>query len=194
MLTQEFSNMKKYFLLLFIIVSISCLTAQSVHFGTEVQRYPAGAQFMLTSEFGWQMKNTIHAKIGYNLARRKDFSPYNDLENGGGWGATLGYRRYFNSDFRGFYLGARSDLWGLTIDWEDDLETANPRSGTTNITVLQPTGEIGYLYQFTTIPLAIGLNVSAGWEINIRTEGEQVGEGAIGLLGLRIRYRLLEQN
>ncbi len=160
------------------------------HLGIEMQWYPAGYQFMATSEMSLSSKDALHGKIGYNMAHRQGFSPYNDLENGGGLGFTLGYHRYFKDGFKGLYIGGRVDFWWLTIDWEDDLASANPRMGTTKITVFQPTGELGYMYQLADTPWAIGINVSVGWEVNIKTEGDPVGEGAIGLLGVRGRYLL----
>jgi hypothetical protein len=184
-------RMKKITLLLTILVFCFGQKAQSqdndFHIGIETQWYPAGFQFMATTEYSLSSKDALHLKLGYNLARRQDFSPYNELENGGGWGATLGYRHYFREDVKGFYLGARFDIWSLTIDWEDDNAT---RMGTTDIIVFQPTFEIGYLYQFTDTPFAIGANLSNGYEINIQTKGEAVGEGFITLLGIRLRYEL----
>lgn len=190
---------KKYYLQVVIItfglfIINHCAKAQSAldaplyHIGIEVQWYPAGYQFMLTGEWGFTQRDAIHAKLGYNLARRQDFSPYNDQENGGGWGFTTGYRHYFQDQCRGLYVGGRMDWWWLTIDWEDDLETANPTAGSTDIVVFQPTGEVGYLYQQPNSPWAVGVNAAAGWEINVLTDGEEVGQGAIGLLGARLRY------
>ncbi len=186
--------MKKITLLLLISFTFQWQESQAQDFnnlyniGIELQWYPAGYQLMLTTELGFTPKDAIQAKVGYNIARRQDFSPYNDLENGGGWGFTLGYRRYWNENIRGLYGGVRMDMWWLTIDWEDGLETANPTSGTTKITVFQPTAELGYMYQFTDSPFSVGLNAAAGYEINIVTNGEDVGQGAIGLFGARMRY------
>ena len=182
--------MKKGFLVLLLTFCSIILVNAQIGTGIEIQWYPAGYQFMVTGEYGISDNHAIQAKVGYNLARRKDFSPYNDLENGGGLGATLGYRYYFGERNSGLYLGVRADIWALTIDWEDADQT--PNSGTTDITVFQPTGEVGYMYAFEESPLAIGINAGAGYEINVVTKGEAVGEGAIGLLGIRMRYRISE--
>lgn len=180
--------MKKGFLVLVLAFSSIVFVNAQISPGIEIQWYPAGYQFMLTGEYSIGDAHTIQAKFGYNLARRKDFSLYNDLENGGGLGGTLGYRYYFGEENSGLYLGVRTDLWALTIDWEDADQM--PNAGTTDIIVLQPTGEVGYIYNFKESPLAIGINVAAGYEINVVTKGEAVGEGAIGLLGVIMRYRL----
>lgn len=180
-----------FFLLFFQIHFIQAQDSDNLyHLGVEIQWYPAGFQCMATGTMSLSTRDIFESKIGYNLAHRQGFSKYNEVENGGGLGFTLGYRRYLSDDFKGFYVGGRIDLWWLTIDWEDDLETALPRKGTTKITVFQPTGEIGYMYQVPNYPWAFGVNVSAGWEINIKTKGDPVGQGAIGLLGIKMRYLL----
>ena len=183
--------MNKYLILLAaLFISIFQVKSQNyTHLELETQWYPAGYEFMVSGEYGVTANDAFHLKLGYNLARRKNFSPYNDFENGGGIGATLGYRRYFTGNSNsGLYIGVRTDIWSLSIDWED--ADATPNAGTTKIVVLQPTGEIGYLYQFPESPIAIGLNAAAGWEVNIVTKGEEVGEGRMGLLGFRLRYSL----
>lgn len=184
--------MKKSLILIISIFVFSLTQAQNTTgIGAEIQWYPAGYQFMATGEFGFKDHHAIQAKFGYNLARRQDFSPFNNSENGGGIGGTLGYRYYFGKMTTGFYLGARVDLWGLTIDWEDPKDASiTQQSGTTEITVLQPTAEIGYMYAFKDSPLAIGVNAAGGWEINVVTNGLPVGEGRISLLGVRLRYTL----
>ena len=183
--------MKKILLLLVILSACSTMKGQSFPFysvGAEIQWYPAGFQFMITGEYALASHHALQGKLGYNLARRQDFSPFNDLENGGGFGVTLGYRYYFSDENKGVFAGVNTDLWKLTIDWEDADDLA--KTGTTNILVLQPTGEAGYMYAFKDSPLSIDIHLAAGYEINIVTEGAAVGEGAIILLGARIKYML----
>ena len=183
--------MKKVLLVIWFaccFVIVNAQDASSFNMGVEVQWYPAGYQFMLAGEYDFNAHHAVQARLGYNLARRKDFSPYNDLENGGGLGFTLGYRYYLGEKNNGLFLGARTDLWALTIDWEDADQV--PNAGTTKITVLQPTAEVGYMHTFEESPLAIGVNAAAGYEVNVVTKGEAVGEGAIGLFGVMMRYKL----
>ena len=52
--------------------------------------------------------------------------------------------------------------------------------GETDIWVLQPTVRAGYRLMST-----LDLSASLGAEINVSTDGEPVGEGAILLVGLR---------
>ena len=182
--------MKKGFLVSLFTCCFVILANAQTSTGIEIQRYPAGYQFMLTGEYGINTSHAIQVRFGYNMAKRKDFSPYNDFEDGGGLGATLGYRYYFGAENNGLYLGARTDFWNLTIDWEDESET--PNAGTTKTIVFQPTGEVGYMHAFKESPLALGVNAAAGYEVNVVTKGEAVGEGAIGLFGIMMRYKLSE--
>ena len=76
-------------------------------------------------------------------------------------------------------------MWFLQIDWRDDVGN---RSGTTDITVLQPTAQGGYRWLFGD-NLTFAATAALGAEINIRTDGEAVGEGAILLIGLELGYR-----
>ena len=80
----------------------------------------------------------------------------------------------------GWVIGARIDFWDLKVDWKD----RNPnRSGSTDTLVIQPTIEGGYRWDMGggwRAQLLAGL----GAEINTGVEGEDVGEGAIMLVGL----------
>ena len=82
--------------------------------------------------------------MGYNLVDHKDFG-VQESDKGGGFGLTLGYRYYFKSNKRKWFLGARSDVWFNEIDWFDNRED-EMRAGVTNIVVLQPTAIIGYRF------------------------------------------------
>ena len=65
----------------------------------------------------------------------------------------------------------------------------NEISGNTDIIVIQPTLEVGYLFLPFDSNLHISPTVSFGYEVNVRTRGEPVGEGAILLLGFQIGKR-----
>ena len=85
------------------------------------------------------------------------------------------------------FLGIRSDVWRNNIDWED-RETSGLISGETTVTVLQPTGIVGYTFLFNE-HLILAPTLAIGAEINVVTDGEPVGEGAIFLWGLNALYR-----
>jgi hypothetical protein len=155
--------------------------------GPEYNYYPAGHVVGLQSEYS--PKNNHHsfnARLATNITKRWDFSGLNDDERGIGYGGSLGYRYYLTPQCRGLYLGARTDLWFMQVNWEDSSELIS--SGTTNITVVQPTFEIGYLFHFNSWEL--GTAFVNGTEINVKTEGEPVGEGWITLWQLRISKRI----
>ncbi len=61
-------------------------------------------------------------------------------------------------------------------------------SGTSKVTVLQPTAELGYFFLLDN-GLVLLPTIALGAEINIQTEGEEVGQGAILLLGATIAKR-----
>lgn len=101
-------------------------------------------------------------------------------ESGDGYGIGIEARRFHATTRSAWFSGARVELFKLDIDWKDP----GHRSGNTDITVLQPTGRLGY--RFAKAGLELSGNLGA--EINLRTKGEQVGEGAIVLAGLAYRF------
>lgn len=152
--------------------------------GAQLQAYPAGVipAVSISKSIGHRQFFTLLA--GYNFTERRDFGKH-DNEEGGGPGFGTAWRYYFRNRQGGWYLGARTDVWFLQIDWRDDVGN---RSGTTDITVLQPTAQGGYRWLFGD-NLTFAATAALGAEINIRTDGEAVGEGAILLIGLELGYR-----
>ena len=154
--------------------------------GLEAQQYPTGFLFGLRSEIGLKSHNVIDIRVGYNLLDHKDFG-VQESEKGGGFGFTLGYRYYFNPDNQKWFLGARSDLWFNEVDWFDNRED-EMRSGMTNVVVLQPTAIVGYRFLIKE-HWVITPTLAFGAEINIKTKGEEVGQGAIVLWGVNLGYQ-----
>jgi len=159
--------------------------------GAEVQVYPAGVIAGLHGRSEVGAGEFVTARVAANVTDRRDFGERDD-EEGAGWGAGLGYRRYIDRTIdgtansgSGWLWGARVDVWDLEIDWIDDPGGAGETRGTTDLVVLQPTLEVGY-----------GFDLSSGWrgevvlglgaEINLEEDGREVGEGAIGLLGITL--------
>jgi hypothetical protein len=152
-------------------------------FGVDVQAYPAGAIVAVETRRPVSERGELGLRAGYNLTQRGDFGEHDD-EDGGGPGVGVGYRHLFaprGTD--GWLTGARVDLWSLDIDWEDDPSGSAPagREGSTDVLVLQPTAELGYGWWLGRGRVELVLAVGA--EINVDTDGEDVGEGAIALLG-----------
>ena len=156
--------------------------------GPEVQVYPAG--FMTLGRVDWKLSEqfTFNARVGYNFARRQDFGEH-DNEEGGGPGIVLGARRYFKSKYQGLFVGGRVDLWRMEIDWRDEVLSGPARIGSTDITVLQPVAEVGYTFELADGKWTLSPTAAAGVEVNISTDGEDVGEGGIWLGSLNLSYR-----
>jgi hypothetical protein len=149
----------------------------------EFQAYPTGLIPGIRLEKNFGGKNAAHLRLGYQAIDHRDLGKQDD-ETGQGWGFSLGYHRYFKPSYQGFFLGARNDIWFNRIDWANNDGT----SGQTDITVLQPTAQAGWLFllgkKFLLCP-----TLSFGYEINVKTEGEPTGEGAILLLGINLGHR-----
>ncbi len=189
------------FPLTFLLGQNDDLDKRPIELSFEYQMYPAGMMPGLKVEagLGKYYKSSLEARIAYNRARRHGWGEHGD-ERGGGWGGSFGYKYYILKPMKGLYIGVRSDVWRLTIDYRDigeDMiyDTADDSDfGQSKIWILQPTASVGYKFLFrvgnekkTTIFLTP--QVAAGWEYNVKTEGEAVGQGAIGLWGLDIGVR-----
>lgn len=178
------------FALFFIPTS---LFAQS-SFSVEAQVYPAGIIPGIRFDYSLGNNSYLTSRIGYNLADRKDYGK-NDNEEGDGLGFSIGYAR---TNFLATNLTAhlRADLWFMDIDWEQkgliicDFDTCPNAvaTGTTEITVLQPTFGLEYNIAFSK-NLFLKPSFSFGYEINVKTKGREVGEGAILLGGLSFGYQ-----
>ena len=150
--------------------------------GLGFQLYPTGA--IPSVEFGYSLneKEQIHTRVGYNIVRHRDLGEHED-ERGGGFGGSFGYRYHFKAMTNSFFVGAKSDIWWNEVDWKDDIGQTTERRGSTNVTVLQPTAELGYALPIGQKRARLLLSLALGAEINVRTEGAEVGQGAILLIG-----------
>ena len=154
--------------------------------GLAVQGYPAGVILNGHMSYYFRDNQVGTLYIGYNLTNRRDWGEHDD-ERGGGAGAGLAWRLFFNGNGKesGWFTGVRTDIWFLTIDWEEDTG----QEGETEVSVLQPTAQIGYSFSPTDSRLVFDVSASLGAEFNILTRGEDVGQGAIFLLGISGGYR-----
>ena len=161
--------------------------AQSAHaepavwLGAEVRGYPAGVIPALYGEVPLTDHGLLTFDLAANLTDRQDFGEH-DEEDGSGFGGGVGYRYYFGQRLDRWFLGARVDLWSLSIDWQDP-----GTSGNTDVLVLQPTVEGGYGFRLGD-RWRLNVFAAGGAEINVDTEGEDVGDGAIGILGVSCVY------
>ncbi len=171
-------------LLTVLLPTIACQSASFSGAGLDVQGYPAGV--ITTARADWEVspRRTVSVHAGYNATDRQDFGEHDD-ETGGGPGLGVSGRHYFGEEHAGWFAGGRLDLWLLDIDWEDDSPS---RAGSSDAVVLQPTVQGGYRWDFGDGDWSLDLYGAAGAEINLDTDGEDVGEGAIGLLGVALTY------
>jgi hypothetical protein len=145
--------------------------------GGEIQGYSQGITGGLHVAYNATLHHSIQFRVGYNKINSK-LGNLHDSEQGGGPGMGLGYRYYFLLRPHGLFLGVRSDIWRLSIDWKTGVN-----SGTSKTWTLQPAFEMGYMF-LVNDQVFITPSVSAGYISHLQTEGEKVGEGFIALAGL----------
>ncbi len=153
--------------------------------GFTVQAYPAGVNATLHGAIPLGIRDVVRAYTGLNLTDRRDWGAH-ESERGGGPGAGVAWRHYFGTGHGGFHVGPRVDVWLLAIDWEDDGGT---RAGSTSLVVVQPTAQAGYTWRLGGGRYALAATAAFGAEVNVITDGEDVGQGAILLVGVSFSRR-----
>jgi len=184
--TGDMRHMRPTLLVLLLGVS-TVLHAQRAEssraLGLELSAYPAGvisvARLTVPIASTWSMEATA----GLNITNRGDYGEH-DNEEGEGPGAGIGIR-WSEREPSAWFLGARVEVWRLTIDWRDDPAL----TGETEVTVLQPTLRGGHGWNLGAGRFRFEVGGALGVEINASTTGEPVGEGAIVLGGLALLYR-----
>ena len=150
-----------------------------------------GAEFLSSSKghtatlhlaYNFPVHHALLLRAGYNSSKWKATGKH-DNEEGNGPGASLGYRYYFLVRPHGFFLGARADVWRLTIDWRQGATT-----GKSKIWTLQPTAEIGYMILINDM-FFISPTICGGVQTNIKTDGQEVGDGFIPQFGLSVGWK-----
>jgi len=173
--------MKKIFSIVFFLqITFFAVGQVSLDIGLEFQAYPTGILPGIRLEKNFAERHAIHLRVGANIFDHRNLGKH-FTEKGSGSGFSVGYKRYFQPSHERWFVGVRSDIWFNKVDWTKDVALP-PLSGTTTITVIQPTLETGFTFvknQFYLSP-----NLAFGFEINTNTVGEATGEGAIVLLGL----------
>jgi hypothetical protein len=184
----------KYNLLIVVLFSLLSKTGSSqinekgkYSLGFGVQAYPAGIMPTFDLSVNHSTKWTSIYRLGLNIVDRQDFSSYNTTEVGSGFGGSYGIRYFFKEE-KGIYAGLWTDLWYLDLEWTDS-DKGTPEAGNTQIFVVQPWLELGYLWTFSENRQHFGIGAGFGREINIITTGDEVEQGAIGSLKLNWGYR-----
>ena len=164
------------FLIPGFILALSTLSAQAGALGPELRAYPAGLIPGLRGEISLGETDILLLHAGYNASDRHDWGEHAD-ESGGGGGLGLGWLHQLGSTSGNWVLGARVDYWQLKIDWKD-----SGLSGRSDVDVLQPAA-VG-AYRWNSGRWRFESSLSIGREINLSTDGEDVGQGWILLAGL----------
>jgi hypothetical protein len=159
--------------LIFVMASAS---AQAGSVGAELRIYPAGLIPAVRAEAP-VADGILLGQVGYNATDRRDWGEHED-ESGGGLGMGAGWLRPVS---KGWHLGVRLDSWWMQIDWEDP-----GRRGSSDVWVLQPTAVVAW--RRPSERWTWELSAALGGEFNVSTDGEDVGEGWILLLGVGGQY------
>ncbi len=181
---------KSSFLFLFCVLNL-CLLAQEkpFDFGIEVQVYPTGVIPGLHLQKAISPYSAMNLRLGYQQINHRDLGVH-ESEIGSGFGFTIGYRQYFREGHDGFVLDARNDFWWNTLNWKDNIDSFDELRGQSKIIVAQPTLKGGYSIVFgQKDDYVFTPTIAFGYEINVKTEGSPVGEGAILLLGIELMQR-----
>ncbi len=151
--------------------------------GLEVQAYPTGIIPGIRLEKYLNPSTSVNLRLGYQIINHRDLGIQKN-EEGSGYGVSIAFRRFFELHHKGLSLALRTDLWFNKMDWRSETD-----SGTSNIKVIQPTFMSEYSFGLGS-NFSITPSLSFGWEWNVSTDGEPVGEGAIVLLGCTFALRM----
>lgn len=149
----------------------------------EIRGYPSGA--ILSAGLGRGFGDNWHlaAHGAYNFVDRGNNGEFQN-EDGGGFGFGITADKYFRPGQTGWFVGARAELFFLEIDFRDPGVR-----GQSDTTVFQPTARAGYGWAFAGGKYGLTAGVSLGAEINVATDGPEVGEGAIVLGGIAFTFK-----
>ncbi len=176
----------KHITTIILVIFLTCwrISAFSqTDLSAQIQLYPTGLIPGVKIDHSVGTFSRLSLRLGANLFDHRDLG-VQDMEEGSGFGFSVGYQRYLRDDYSGLHLELKNDVWWNTVDWQ-----TNAFNGTTEIVVLQPTLSLGYT-MFLGYSFFISPSIGFGWEWNVVVSGSPTGEGAIGLLGLSAGIRL----
>ncbi len=138
--------MKKYTLVAFLCISLSFpglaqdnMGYRTFDMGGEYQWSKLSQSTNLQVAFNAETHHSIVLSAGFKTVYRHIDGTHNN-ERGKGLGGSLGYRYYFSVLPQRFFLGARCDLWSMTM-----YRTADPTISI-RMSILQPKLELGYTF------------------------------------------------
>ena len=171
-----------FLIFLFISFSGKKVMAQA-SYGIFVQAYPTGIVPGIFLHFPTGKKSIMELRGGYNFLNHGDAGVQLD-EKGGGFGGSLGYHYFFTKVMQRWTIGIRNDIWFNEVNWKKELSTGVIVDGKSDIVVIQPTLTGGYTFDLG--PLRLNPNLAFGYEVNVVTKYQEVGQGAIILLGIEL--------
>lgn len=151
--------------------------------GAQFQYHYYGTVTSLHAAFNSRMHHSLLVQFGYIKADRKDKGE-KDEETGSGWGGGLGYRYYFRPHPHKLFIGLKADIYKMKIDWADGILTGQSRTW-----MLQPSLELGYTIVVNDQGFITPF-IASGYQANVKTEGDKVGQGLVPIIGISAGFRL----
>ncbi len=138
----------------------------------------------LQAAFNAKIHHSLVLSVGAKTAYRP-ITGTHDNEKGKGWGGALGYRYYFSVLPKGFYLGARAELWKMGM-----YRTASESLPSVDVLIAQPNAEAGFTGLINDI-FFITAYVRYGKQITLSSPGDKFnyGNGAVTSAGISAGWR-----
>lgn len=182
----------KLFLLIIFVLFLSVGYSQNriISFGLERQQYSTGNISGIRAEFRISDHRTISLRGGKEYYEWSGYS----YERGEGYGGTIGFRYYRNTNFSKLFLGARADIFRINLDWsERDHGMQIPYNS--KIVSFQPSVLAGYVVQIgshfrITPTIALGYQWNLNKEGMYRSKGSKDFDGDVLLFGLNLGFRI----
>lgn len=179
--------MKKLAVILLISFSSSAVSAQMAEIGyntndigAEFQYYKDGQFIGLHLAHNAKLHHSFHAEIGYYIAGDPTSTSYSN-HNNGGLGAGLGYRYYFLLRPRGFFIGAKANLFTYKVATQTLMEYTSK--------IFIPSLETGYMFLVNDM-FFITPSVSFGYKTNLESEFKLDEEKTVALFGISCGFKL----
>jgi len=177
--------------LLFLLLPLSQIAYGQSQVELAMDVYPAG----ILPTVGYAIPVTggvsMRLMLSCNVTNRRDWGRH-DQEDGHGPGIGAELPLFPATDGRGLFFGPRIQLFRMVINWEDKPDCSDeqcaPSSparmvGQSRIIVVQPMGVVGYRFERPGLIRSWFFRAGLGAEINAVTLGDDVGEGAIFIVG-----------
>lgn len=170
--------------------SISGIKIPRINLGGEIQAHAVGATLGARADLYLGKHVNWNFRLSYNLLNNKKDNNINAEEKGGGFGVALGYR-YFLDKREGLFVGGRADFRKMTIDWTSAVPLTSPTIGVSEVSIFQPSVEVGYLFKINK-HWTVAPALSSGFNLNMITKGAKVDSGFIAQIGINAAYKILK--